>query len=134
MLVLKPGTCMKSKKKKTGGAASFAELLQCENKILFCSVMIDGVGKQHKHHFGVDGNRANGIGLVYDNGCNGRLVAYKRADYTGAPNDADVQAKALAFFTGILKLKNPTHPTAHRLMIHKNKLADTGLRYTSPYK
>jgi hypothetical protein len=131
-LVLKPGTCNKSKKKKTG-AASFAELLQCENKILFCSIMI-GVGKQHKHHFGVDGNRAGGIGLVYDNGCNGRLIAYDRADDAGDPNDPTVQATALKFFTDVLQLKNPQHPTAHRLMIHKSKLADTGLRYTSPYK
>ena len=131
-LVLKPGTCKKSKK-KNGHAASFAELLQCENKILFCSIMIDGVGKQHKHHFGVDGNRANGIGLVYDNGCNGRLIAYKRADYAGNPNDPVVEAKARQFFTDVLKMQNPQHPTAHRLMIHKNKLADAGLRYTSPY-
>jgi hypothetical protein len=131
-LNLKPGTYKKSKKKKAG-VASFAELLQCENKILCCSIMLDGVDKQHKHHFGVDGNRANGIGLVYDNGCNGRLVAYKRADYAGDPNDAAVEAKARQFFTDVLQMQNPQHLTAHRLMIHKNKLADAELRYTSPY-
>jgi hypothetical protein len=124
----------KKKKKKEEDAASFVEILQCESKILVCSIMIDGVGKQHKHHFGVDGNRANGIGLVYDNSCNGRLVAYNRADDAGDPNDPGVQATALAFFTAILQLKNPPHPTAHRQMIHKNKLTDPRFRYTSPYK
>ena len=41
--------------------------------------------------------------------------------------------EALAFFTDVLQLKNPQHPAAYRLMIRKNKLADAGLRYTSPY-